>query len=120
MYGVTPDMLGKMYVAGSLKNGDDGFSFEIKNKIESGSVSGIAKMAVDGDEVSLEGATVTINDKTKVVSDISWSASLYVPYGATLKIAVPGALAAGEHTINMQINVPELGRISIPITDTIG
>ena len=119
MYGVTPEMLAKMYVAGSLQNADDGFVFEIKNKVESGSVSGIAKMAVDGEEVSLEGATVTVNDKTRPVSEISWSASLYVPYGATLKIAVPGALEAGEHTINMQVNVPELGRISIPITDTV-
>ena len=76
-------------------------------------------VAVDGDEVALGGATVTINDKTKAVGDISWSASLYVPYGATLKIAVPGTLAAGEHTLTMQINVPELGRISIPITDAL-
>jgi hypothetical protein len=120
MYGVTPDMLGKMYVAGSLQNTDGGFAFEIKNKIESGSVSGIAKLAVDGEEVSLEGATVTVNEKARPVSEISWSASLYVPYGATLKIFVSGTLEAGEHTINMQVNVPELGRISIPITDTIG
>jgi len=120
MYGMTPDMLGKAYVTGSLQNTDDGFSFEIKNRLESGSMSGVPKIAVDGEEVSLEGATITVGEKTRPVAEVSWSASLYVPYGSSLKIYVPGALKAGEHTINVQLNIPELGRISIPITDTIG
>jgi hypothetical protein len=44
---------------------------------------------------------------------------LYVPYGATVTIYVPGTLEAGEHTVTILINVPELGRISFPVTDTI-
>ena len=119
MYGVSPEMLAKMYVEGSLKNDGKSFQFEVKNKIESGSISGVAKLSVDGEDRSLEGATVQIGEKVRAVSDISWSSSLYVPYGSTLVISVPGPLAAGEHTINMQINVPELGRISLPIVDTV-
>ena len=30
-----------------------------------------------------------------------------------------GTLEPGEHTITLQVNVPELGRISLPVTDTI-
>jgi hydroxymethylglutaryl-CoA reductase (NADPH) len=119
MYGVSPEMLANMYVKSSLQNQEEGFSFSVKNKIESGSISGVAKLAVDGEERSLEGATVQLGEKVKPVSEISWSSSLYVPYGATLTIFVPGELEAGEHTINMQINVPELGRISLPVTDTV-
>jgi hypothetical protein len=119
MYGTSPEMLAKMYVSQSLKNRDQGFVFSIQNKIDSGSASGITKLAVDGEERSLEGATVQVGDKVRPVSEISWSSSLYVPYGATLTIYVPGALEPGEHTINMQVNVPELGRISFPITDTV-
>jgi hypothetical protein len=119
MYGVSPEMLAKMYVQGSLKHQDDGFAFDVKNKIESGSISGVAKLSVDGEERSLDGATVRIGEGTRAVSEISWSSSLYVPYGATLSVYVPGPLEPGEHTINMQINVPELGRISMPIIDTI-
>lgn len=119
MYGVSPEMLAKMYVEGSLKNQEEGFVFAIKNKIESGSISGVAKLSVDGEERALEGATVQIGEKTRPVSEISWSSSLYVPYGATLTIYVPGTLEPGEHTLNMQINVPELGRISFPVGDTI-
>jgi hypothetical protein len=119
MYGTSPDMLSRMYVQDSLANKDGGFVFSIKNKIESGSISGIAKLAVDGEERSLEGITVQIGDKVRNVSEITWSSSLYVPYGSTLTIYVPGELEAGEHTVTMQINVPELGRISFPITDTV-
>ena len=93
MYGTSPEMLQRMYVKGSLQNQDNGFVFQIKNLIESGSLSGIAKVAVDDEERDLEGATMTIY--------------------------VPGTLAAGEHTVTTQFNVPELGRLSMPITDTV-
>ena len=119
MYGTSPQMLSKMYVEGSLKNQNGGFVFSIKNKVDSGSVSGIAKLAVDGKELPLEGVTVQIGEKVRPVTEISWSASLYVPYGATMVFYVPGTLSEGEHTINMQINVPELGRISFPITASV-
>lgn len=119
MYGIYPDMLKRLYVKGSLKNQDDGFVFQIKNTIDSGSISGVSKVSVDGKERSLEGATVQIGDKVRPVSDISWSSPLYVGYGSTLTIYVPGKLEPGEHTINLQVVVSELGRISMPITDTV-
>ena len=119
MYGTSPEMLSRMYVKGSLKNQDAGFVFQFKNIIESGSIAGVTKVAVDGEERSLEGATVQIGTKTRPVSEITWASSLYVAYGATLILYVPGSLEPGEHTINMQVNVPELGRISLPLTDTI-
>ena len=119
MYGTSPEMMQRMYVKGSLKNQGDGFSFQVKNLIESGSMSGVAKMAIDGEEHGLDNATIELGGKVRQVSEISWSAPLYVSYGATLTVFVPGALSAGEHTINLQINVPELGRISLPITDTV-
>ena len=119
MYGTSPEMLQRMYVKGSLQNQDNGFVFQIKNLIESGSLSGIAKVAVDDEERDLEGATLELSGKVRQLSEISWSSPVYVGYGATLTIFVPGTLAAGEHTVTTQFNVPELGRLSMPITDTV-
>ena len=119
MYGMSPQMLSRMYVADSLNNQDGGFVFSIRNTIDSGSVSGIAKVTIDDGEIALDGATITLNGKSRAVADISWSSSLYVPYGATMLIFVPGALEAGEHNISVHVNVPELGRITIPFTGTI-
>jgi hypothetical protein len=116
---MSPEMLSKMYVEGSLRSRGEGFVFSVKNKIDSGSVSGIVKLSIDGVERSLEGATVQIRERVRPVSEISWSSSLYVPYGATVTIYVSGALEPGEHTINMQVNTVEEGRISIPIIATV-
>ena len=119
MYGTSPEMLKKLYVKQSLKNQDEGFVFQIKNTIDSGSISGLAKIAVDGEERPLDGVTVTLGSKTREASSITWSASLYVGYGAVMTIYVPGTLEPGEHTVTLQVNVPELGRISLPVTDTV-
>lgn len=119
MYNMSADSLKKMYVAGSLKNQGDGFVFQIKNLVDSGSVSGITKITVDGEACSLDGATVEMGGKARAVKEITWSSSVYVGYGAVMTIYVPGTLEHGEHTVVMQISVPELGMLSFPITDTL-
>jgi hypothetical protein len=118
-YGMSSESLQKLYVKGSLKNQDDGFVFQIKNLIDSGSVSGITSLTVDGEEKGLEGVTVTFGEKVRKASEITWSSSLYVYYGATITFFVPGALQAGKHTVVLQVNAPELGQISLPVNDTI-
>jgi hypothetical protein len=119
MYGTSPEMLKRMYVKESLQNQEEGFVFQVKNMIESGSMSGVAKLAVDGEERPVEGVTVQLGGKVRQATEISWSSPLYVNYGETLTIYVPGELVPGEHTVTVQFNVPELGRVTMPITDTV-
>ncbi len=118
-YGMSADALQKMYVQNSLRNDNDGFVFEIQNKIDSGTVSGIGKLVVDDEEKPLEEVTVEMSGKVRQADTITWSSSLYVPYGATLKIAAPGTLEPGEHTVKLTVNAPEIGQLTLPITDTI-
>ena len=119
MYGTSPEMLKRLYVKGSLKNQDEGFVFQVKNLIDSGSISGLAKLAIDAQEHPLDGVTVQIGNKARLATEITWSSPLYVGYGTVLTTYVPGKLEPGEHTITLQFNAPELGRISLPVTDTI-
>lgn len=119
-YGMSSESLQKLYVKGSLQNQDNGFVFQIKNLIDSGSISGIVNLTVDGEEKTVGGVLITLGEKTRAAGDITWSSSLYVYYGATLTLFVPGPLQPGEHTIVLQVNVPEMGQISLPVTDTIG
>jgi len=119
-YGMSSESLQKLYVKGSMQNQGNGFVFQLKNLIDSGSISGILKLTVDGEERPLDGVTITLGEKTRAVSEITWSASLYIYYGATINLYVPGTLPAGEHTIVLQVNAPELGQVSLPVTDTIG
>jgi hypothetical protein len=118
-YGMSPDALQKLYVKDSLKNEDGGFSFELKNLIDSGSISQIKSLTVDGEEKPVDQVTIKVGEKTREASSITWSSSLYVSYGATLEIHVPGELEPGEHTIKITVNAPEIGQLTMPITDEI-
>lgn len=113
-YGMSSSALQKMYVQGSLANENGSFVFEIKNLIDSGMVSGITKMNVDGKDVPVAGVTVELAGKVREANS-----SMYVSYGAVLKVRVPGQLEAGEHTIQMTVNAPELGQLTLPVTATI-
>jgi hypothetical protein len=68
----------------------------------------------------LEGATLELNDKVRSLSEISWSSPVYVPYGATLTLYVSCELEDGERVFDVMFNVPELGRVNLPFTDTVG
>jgi hypothetical protein len=118
-YGMSSDALQKMYVQGSLQNQNDGFVFEIKNLIDSGSVSGISKLMVDDEERSVDGVTMELGGKVREVGSLTWSSSLYVSYGAVIKIYVPGQLEPGEHTVKLIVNAPEVGQLTLPVTDTV-
>ena len=67
-YGMSSEALKRLYVEGSLENQDDGFAFQLKNLVDSGSVSGITKLTVDGEERSLDGVTVELGGKVRPVS----------------------------------------------------
>ncbi|MBN2007111.1 MAG: hypothetical protein JXA21_27415 [Anaerolineae bacterium] len=107
----------KMYVKGSLVNRGDGFVFQIKNLLDSGNISGVLKLTVDGVEQSLDGVTVELSGKARPARDLMWSAPLYVQYGAVLTIYVPGALEPGQHTISFTVNARDIGSLSMPFTD---
>ena len=117
MYGTSPELLKRMYVTGSLQNCDEGFSFQVKNLIDSGSISGASKIAVDGEERSLEGVTIQVGNKTRVLTEITWASSLYLTYGDTATVTIPGALEPGEHTIDLRVNTAEIGGLTFSFTD---
>lgn len=116
---MSSDGLKKMYVQDSLENQEDGFVFKVKNLIDSGTISRISKLVVDDEEKPLDGVTVELNGEVREADSITWSSSLYVSYGATLTIFVPGPLEAGEHTVKLSVNAPEIGQLTLPITGTI-
>ena len=118
-YGFSASGLEKMYVKGSLKTQEGGFVFQIKNLIDSGELAGVSKVTADGAERSLEGVTVELGGKIRPVSGISWSAPLYVYYGAVLTIFVPGAIEPGEHALGLTVSAQELGQLAVTFTDTL-
>jgi hypothetical protein len=118
-YGMSSSSLAKMYVDDSLTHEDGRFSFQIKNRIESGRVSGIVKLEVDGEEMPLDEVAVTMGDEERKASEITRTNSVYVRYGAVMTISGPGELESGEHEISLTIYAPEVGNLTLPVKDSV-
>jgi hypothetical protein len=116
---MSSSALQKMYVEDSLTNEDGAFSFQIKNRIESGRVSGIVKLEVDGEEVPLDEVTMTLGDEVRKAEEITRTNSVYVRYGAVMTLKAPGELEAGEHEIALTVYAPEVGNLTLPVKDRI-
>ncbi len=118
--GMYDYMLQGLYLKGSLKNVEGGFQFALRNNIESGSISGIKKLEVDGTAVDLEAVMVGRDEPTRKAAELSYKSPLYLAYGQTCVIKVEGkTLAPGQHKLALTADSPEAGRATITIQDTI-
>lgn len=117
MAGEYDYMLSGIYVQGSLKNVDGGFQFQVKNNVESASITGFTRLEVDGEAVPLANLMVGKGEEaTQPAAEITWGKSIYVPWGQVLTIKVMGkTLSPGEHTLKFSFNVAEAG----PMTATL-
>jgi hypothetical protein len=107
-----------LYVKDSLRNIDEGFELEVRNLVNSGEVTGVSTLVVDGVGRSLAEVTITMEGKARAADELSWRSSLFVPLGATLTVYAPGPLAPGDHKISLAFDSP-YGEVRIPLTDTV-
>ncbi len=119
MASIPPVLLTKLYVTHSLRNQGDGFTFQLENQIATGTVTGVARLTVDGVARPLDGVTIAAGDETRSALSLSDQAPVAFAVGTTVTLSVPGTLSAGEHTIEVTIDTREVGALTFPVTDTI-
>jgi hypothetical protein len=107
-----------LYMKGSLRNTDEGFELKVRNLVNGGEATGIYALSIDGVGRSLAGVTIELEDKVHAADELSWQSSLFIPYGATLTVYVPGRLAPGDHKVTLAFDSP-YGEVRIPFTDTV-
>jgi hydroxymethylglutaryl-CoA reductase (NADPH) len=113
-------LLKKLYVKGSLKNTENGFEFVIKNNIDSGTIIGVAPLAVG--EASYPPAAMTVKTARGEWrgDEISSANAIFAPYGGETTISVRGQpLAPGEHQLAFALLTREAGRLQIELSDTV-
>jgi len=121
MFSVPGYLLERIYVKGSLKNTEEGFQFQMRNVVDSGTLSRVLALEVDGEAIPLEDVTVVTGEKVLSATEVTPSAPLHFPVGSTLTVVVKGRkLDPGEHKINLRVNTWEVGAITIPIKAEIG
>lgn len=117
---ISPSLLERVYVKGSLKNIEGGFEFKLKNNVDSGTLGGIKSLIVDGVEAPLASITVSSKSMTRNAEAITTRAPFSLMYGTEATISVAGEpLSAGAHTLALGLMVLEIGKLDIKFSDEV-
>ena len=117
MVSIPSILLKRLYVANSLKNEGASFAFQLQNQIATGTVVGLSHLAVDGQPRALDGVTIAADSDARPASDLSDAAPLTFAVGSRVTVRVPGALTAGEHSIEITVQTREAGSLTVPVAD---
>ena len=113
-------VLSNLFVKGSLKNTESGFTFRIKNNIDSGTVTGLGPLTVDESSYEPNQITLTIKDRSVQAQNISYTAPVYVYVMSEIEFSVEGEpLTPGSHRLGFLIHTQEAGRLQFSITETL-
>ena len=113
-------LLRRLYVKQSLTNTDDGFQFELMNKLGSGYSHKVHPLTVDGAEIPIDSAEFNLEGTTIRFDEVDQESTLTLAINRAIIVRVTGArLEAGAHKIGMGFDVPGLGTLSFDFTDTV-
>jgi hypothetical protein len=117
---ISPSLLDRVYVRGSLKNTDTGYEFKLKNTIDNGTLSGVKAVSVDGADQPLASVSIKTTAGEKRADELSYKSALPLFYNTEATIRVAGdPLSAGAHSIVLTISVYEAGTLQLKINDEI-
>jgi hypothetical protein len=111
-------ILKRMYVSGSLRSVPEGIAFDIKNSLGPGILLKINKIKLGDLEFLAPSVVIKIGDTNINGKDISEKnpAMLFLNQTATC-IVLGATLAAGMHTITLDLLSKEAGKVVISIQD---
>jgi len=114
-------VLKQLYTNGSLRNTEDGFRFELKNRLMDAKLLGVRRVTIDGREAALDGATLVTSDgRTLGPGDVSPDAPLEFALRDTCEVRLRGApLSAGAHDIAIEFDSQPFGTLTLEVEDSI-
>ena len=112
-------LLRRLYVKGSLRATETGFSFELHNSLGSGSVNEMRPLILDRTPQNRDRTTIRRTDGSEVAfSAISAEAPFALEMGRSLTIHVEGTqLTPGKHEIGFSFVVPVVGALGFTVDD---
>src|SRR3712207_5165147 len=113
-------LLKQLYTFGSLKNGEDGVQFSIKNRLSDATVTGLRGIRLDGQEAPLHDVEVRVDDAVLHSHQITPDQPLHFPLKSTLQIvARRPALPLGKHDIELAFDSKPFGKLKLQVQDAI-
>jgi hypothetical protein len=113
-------LLRRLYVKKSLKNTDDGFQLQLRNRLGSGYAHKVWPLTVDGDEVPADDTVFEMDGETTAFSQVNKELTFSLAMNRTITISVAGVrLGPGPRKIGMGFDVPGLGTLRFDFTDLV-
>ena len=113
-------LLRRLYVKQSLTNTDDGFQFELMNRLGSGYSHKVHPLTVDGAEIPIDSAEFDLEGTSIRFDEVTQENTLTLAMNRAIIVRVTGArLEPGAHKIGMGFDAPGLGTLSFDFTDTV-
>ncbi len=119
---IVPEfLLKKIYQKGTLKKDDNGVSFELKNILGPGFISGFNFVQINEKKFEAD-AVIFVTDGTEIKgTDVTEENPLKFRLGqkGTIKIADNTCIKEGSNKIIIEIMNPEAGKVTVKFEDTI-
>ena len=120
MVSVPPFLLKRLYVKGSLRNNEQGFQFELKNRLGSGYGNELLPLTIDGEEVPKEKSYFILDGEETSFTLVGGDTPFTLPMNKILTISVKGVtLPEGPHKIGLGFVAQGLGKLSFEVSDII-
>ena len=116
-------LLRRLYVKGSLAATEDGFEFQIRNRLGSGYARRLLPLTLDGVELDMAQTTFEVDGKRVAFDAVGNDVPFTLAMNKTTTIVYSGGaeavLTAGAdtHKIGMRFEVAGLGELGFDFTD---
>jgi len=111
-------VLTHLYTVGSLRNVDDGFRFEVKNRVFDATLLAVDGLSIDGVAVALADVVLEFADDAVPAAELGDGVPF--PLRAVVAVRVSGAaLAEGEHEIAVEFRSEPFGQLELAVHDAL-
>ncbi len=112
-------LLRRFYVGKSLTSLEDGFQFQLANRIAPTTILSLGPIEVDGEIIAPDQITVQAS-KPRPATAIRDRSPLFLRMGKVITLTVTGkSLPPGHHQIIVHALTKEVGPVSIEFDDTV-
>lgn len=116
-----PDrILRRLYTYGSLENTEEGFRFEVKNRLRDAELTRVLSVEVDGTEYDNDGIVLSFGDDEVRADGLTDSERIDFPVGRTVTVYIEGEeLSYGDHDVRLNFETDPFGELDLRVTDTL-
>jgi hypothetical protein len=111
-------LVNRVYVSGSLRHTNDGFTFSLRNPAMPVLLNGLNQMQVDGDPIDPIQVEIVSGGAARRASGITPGTPMEIPSGKPFAIVVHGRiLVPGPHRLDVTADFMGVGQISAQLKD---